>query len=393
MSIRYEEHATIDQAERNAGMPVEFIGMIFHRPGSDLQAFAGGPEIDRDFVRKFAQAHEDSDFDRVLIGTASLAPEGSQIAAYAAANTERLSYLVSHRPGFRAPTVASRELATLDQFSAGRIAVHIITGGHDAEQRRDGDFLEKDERYARTDEYLEVVRRAWTSTEPFDYEGRFYQLEDYSSGVHPFQQPHIPIYFGGSSDAAYRVGGKHADVYALWGEPLAETAEQIASVRAAAEAAGRSEPPRISVSFRPILAPTDELAWERAQRILEQTQAAVDAAPEALKRFLKGGQKPVGSQRLLAASEKSDRHDRALWTAIAKATGAPGNSTALVGSPETVAQALLDYYDIGVTTFLIRGHDPYDDAIDYGRELIPLVREEIRRRDAAAAPQLATAAV
>src|ERR1700733_12803630 len=148
MSIRYGEHDPIDQAERNAGMPVEFIGMIFHRPGSDLQAFAEGLEIDRDFVRKFAQAHEDSDFDRVLIGTASLAPEGSQIAAYAAANTERLSFLVSHRPGFRAPTVAARELATLDHFSGGRAAVHIITGGSDVEQRRDGDFLDKDERYA-----------------------------------------------------------------------------------------------------------------------------------------------------------------------------------------------------------------------------------------------------
>jgi alkanesulfonate monooxygenase len=366
--------------------------MIFHRPGSDLQAFAGGPEIDRDFVQRFAQAHEDADFDRVLIGTASLAPEGAQIAAYAVAHTERLSYLVSHRPGFRAPTVASRELATLDQFSQGRIAVHIITGGHDAEQRRDGDFLEKNERYARTDEYLEVVRRAWTSTVPFDYQGRFFQVEDYSSGVHPFQQPQIPIYFGGSSEAAYRVGGKHTDVYALWGEPLAETAEQIASVRDAAAAAGRAAPPRISVSFRPILAATDELAWERAHRILEQTQAVVNAAPETLKRFLKGGQKPVGSQRLLAAAEKGDRHDRALWTAVARATGAPGNSTALVGSPETVAQALLDYYEIGVTTFLIRGHDPFEDAIDYGRELIPLVREEIRRRDAETAPQL-TAAV
>ena len=57
-----------------------------------------------------------------------------------------------------------------------------------------------------------------------------------------------------------------------------------------------------------------------------------------------------------------------------------GNSTALVGTPETVAQALLDYVDIGVTTILIRGYDPYDDAIDYGRHLLPLVREEVARR-------------
>jgi alkanesulfonate monooxygenase len=392
MSIRYEEHVTIYQAERNAGMPVEFIGMIFHRPGSDLQAFAEGLEIDRDFVRAFAQAHEDSDFDRVLIGTGSIAPEGAQIAAYAAANTERLTYLVSHRPGFRAPTVAARELATLDHLSGGRLAVHVITGAQDTEMQRDGDFLDKERRYARTDEYLDIVRSAWTETAPFDYEGDFYRVQG-APGTRTFQQPRPSIYFGGSSDAAYRVGAKHADVYALWGEPLAETADQIASIGAWAETAGRTEPPRISVSFRPILAPTDELAWERAGRILEQTTAAVERAPEQLQRFLKSGQKSVGSERLLAASEKGDRHDRALFTGIAKATGAPGNSTALVGSPETVAQALLDYYDIGVTTFLIRGHDPFDDAVDYGRELIPLVREEIRRRDAAAAPQLATAAV
>ena len=362
-------------------MPVEFIGMIFHRRGSDLQAFTGAGEvaIDRGYLRRFAQVHEDANFDRVLIGTASLAPEGSQIAAYAAAHTERLSFLVSHRPGFRAPTVAARELATLDQLSHGRAAVHIITGGHDAEQRRDGDFLGKDERYARTDEYLDVVRKAWTATEPFDYKGRFYQVEGYASGVRPLQKPSLPLYFGGSSDAAYRVGSKHADVYALWGEPLAETRQQIESIRAAASAAGRSTPPRISVSFRPILGATEEIAWDRAGRILEAVKGNLGALPA---RWFNAGPKPVGSQRLLAAAEKGDRHDRALWTAVAKATGAPGNSTALVGTAETVAQALLDYYELGVTTFLIRGFDPFDDAIDFGRELIPRVREEVRRREA-----------
>ena len=360
-------------------MSVEFIGMIFHRQGTDLQAFggSGGPLIDRKYVRRFAQVHEDSDFDRVLIGTSSGSPEGSQVAAFAAAHTERLSFLVSHRPGFRAPTVAARELATLEQFSEGRAAVHIITGGSDVEQRRDGDFLEKDERYSRTDEYLTIVRKAWTATEPFDFDGKHYRLQGYASPVRPTK--HFPLYFGGSSEAAYRVGAKHADVYALWGEPLAETKQQIESIRAAALAAGRSEPPRISVSFRPILGATEELAWQRAHKILETTESALSAAPP---RWGTNAQRSVGSQRLLAAAEKGDLQDRALWTPIAKALGGGGNSTALVGSAETVALALLDYYDIGVRTFLIRGFDPYHDAIDFGRELIPRVREEVRRREA-----------
>ena len=75
--------------------------------------------------------------------------------------------------------------------------------------------------------------------------------------------------------------------------------------------------------------------------------------------------------------------DKRLWTAVAAATGAKGNTTALVGTPEQVAEALLDYYDLGVTTFLIRGFDPLEDAVDYGRELIPLVRDEVARREAA----------
>jgi alkanesulfonate monooxygenase len=364
-------------------MPVEFIGMISTRDQSEIRR-SSGPVVDRDYVRRFARAHEDAGFDRVLIGYSSSQPDGTQVAAYAAAHTDRLGFLVAHRPGFVAPTLAARTFATLDQFTGGRIAVHVITGGSDGEQRRDGDYLSKDERYDRTDEYLDILKQAWTAEAPFGYHGRYYQLEDFHADVRSRQQPRIPLYFGGSSEAAYRVGGKQADVYALWGEPLAETAEQIASVRAAAAAAGRGEPPRISVSFRPILGPTEDLAWDRAHRILETTQANI-ASFRGQWRWPTGGpggNEPQnrGSQRLLAAAAKGELHDRALWTPLASATGAAGNSTALVGTPDTVAQALLDYIDIGVTTLLIRGYDPYDDAIDYGRHLLPLVREEVARR-------------
>jgi len=80
----------------------------------------------------------------------------------------------------------------------------------------------------------------------------------------------------------------------------------------------------------------------------------------------------------------SELHGKALWTPLAMATGAPGNSTALVGSPETVAEALLEYVDVGVSTILIRGYDPLDDAIDYGRDLLPILRQEMAHRERAA---------
>ncbi|MER8187194.1 LLM class flavin-dependent oxidoreductase [Kitasatospora sp. NPDC094015] len=370
-------------------MPVQFIGMISTHDVSETRP-ASGPVVDADYTRRFARAHEEAGFDRILIAQSSASPDPNQVAAYVAAHTERLGLLIAHRPGFIAPTVAARTFATLDQFSGGRVAVHVITGGHDAEQRRDGDHLTKDERYARTDDYLTVLTEAWTRDEPFDHDGPYYRFADFHSEVRPAQRPRIPLFFGGSSEAAYRVGGKHADTFALWGEPLAETAEQIARVRAAAEAAGRTELPGFSVSFRPILGRTEDEAWSRAHRILDTIRSRADAFGGRRAILPAGpGATPqnVGSQRLLAAAAKGDRHDRALWTAPAAATGAAGNSTALVGTPETVAQALLDYVDLGVGTLLIRGYDPLDDATDYGRELLPLVRQEVARRDAAAAAE------
>ena len=347
-------------------MSVDFIGLIAAQDGSEARP-ATGPRIDPGYAARIARAHEDSGFDQVLIGYSSAYPDGAQLTAFAAARTDTLKFLVAHRPGFVAPTLAARTFATLDHFTGGRVTLNIITGGNDAEQRRDGDYLTKDDRYARTDEYLSVLRRAWAATEPFSHEGRFYRFADFVSQVRPVAG-RIPLYFSGSSPAAYATGVKHADVHMFWGEPLARTAEQIASVRSAAEWAGRPTP-RFSVSFRPILGATEDLAWERAHAVLGRLSPRAPGVPAN-----------AGSQRLLAAAAAGDRHDRALWTATARASGAAGNSTALVGTPDTVAQALLDYHDLGVSTFLIRGYDPLDDAVDYGRELIPAVRAEIARR-------------
>jgi alkanesulfonate monooxygenase len=364
--------------------PLEFIGMIGTQNASETRKAPGGPgAIDKSFVSAIARAHEYGGFDRVLIGYFSVAPDGFQVAAYAAHETERLKFLLAHRPGFVAPTLAARQLASLDQFSDGRLAVHIITGGSDQEQARDGDFLTKDERYARTDDYLDVVKKTWTSTGPFDHEGPYYKVVDSYAGVRPAQKPHIPVYFGGSSPEAIRVAGKHADVYALWGESLAQVKETIAQVRAAAAVHGRENLIRFSLSLRPILGRTEEEAWARADRILQDAKALRDEAPAAYRRPA-GPPQNAGSQRLLAAAAQGKVVDKRLWTELAALTGAQGNSTSLVGTPEQVTESLLDYWDLGVSTFLIRGFDPLEDAIEYGRDLIPLVRRAVGERSALA---------
>ncbi|MCI0429715.1 MAG: LLM class flavin-dependent oxidoreductase [Rhodospirillales bacterium] len=354
-------------------MTVEFIGFIGTRKHSEIHP-ASGPVIDVDYLDRFASAHEQGGFDRVLIAFHATAPDSLLVAAHAAAVTKRLGFMIAHRPGFTAPTVAARQFATLDQLTGGRIAVHIITGGDDREMRQDGDYLTKDQRYARTDEYLGILRRIWTSDTPFDHDGKYYRGERMFSEVKAIQKPHIPVYFGGASDPAIAVAGKHADIYALWGETHAQVRELTARVRAAA--AKNSRQVRFSVSLRPIIANTEEKAWARADAILERARDLQEQT--GFKRTVEPAN--AGSQRLLAAAAKGTRLDKRLWTAMAALTGAKGNSTALVGTPEQVADALLDYYNLGVTTFLIRSFDPLEDAVAYGRDLIPLVRTAVAER-------------
>lgn len=368
-------------------MSIEFIGFSATQEVSET-VLGTGPVVNKAFLGAVARAHEYAGFDRVLVAHGSGSVDGFQVASYIASQTEKLGILLAHRPGFVSPTLAARQLATLDQFSDGRLAVHIISGGDDTEQQRDGDFLNHDQRYARSDEFLDVVKRTWSSSGPFDHDGAIYKVKGQNAGVRPVAGNHLPIYFGGSSEAAIDVAGKHADVYALWGESLAQVEEIIAKVRAAAAKYGRADQIRFSLSLRPVLAETEEQAWAKADAILAKATAKVQHNPH----FSGRPQQPVnvGSQRLLATAANGKVVDERLWTGIAALTKAAGNSTGLVGTPEQVRDALLKYWELGVTTFLIRGFDPIQDALQYGRELIPLVRAAIAEREAHAAQSDAT---
>lgn len=365
-------------------MPVEFLGIAGTNDASEVNTRSGG-SLDLDYTRRLARAHEDNNWDRILFAYHSGSPDPATVAAFIATQTERLNLVLAHRPNVSAPTYAAKVFATLDHISNGRFEVHFITGGSTADQAAEGDHLDKDSRYDRTREYIQIVKQAWTSTERFDYDGTYYQVKDFVSDIFPVQQPRPRISFGGSSAAAYAVGAAESDIYALWGEPLAGTREQIASIDAAAAAAGKPRP-TLQVAFRPIIAPTEELAWEKAERILGRiADHAVSQGSGNPLRRRSGSPENAGSQRLLAAVASGDRHDRALWTAPTGLTGGGGNSTALVGTPETVAAALLDYYDLGVRILSARGYDILEDAVDFGREVIPLVRAEVARRDATSA--------
>ena len=354
-----------------AAPQVEFISLAHLNPSTELRPVPGRG-IDLAYFRKYVRALEDGGYDYTLLPYGSGTADSFVTAGAVGQLTERIRPIVALRPNTTFPTVGAQKLATLDQLTEGRAVVHLISGGSDAEQAKQGDYLAKDQRYARTSEYIDLLRQSWTSRTPFSHDGDFYKFDEFGPGFAPYAGP-IPISIGGQSDAAFAVGGAKADIFSFWGEPLADLRGEIDRVHAIARAAGRATLPRIWVTFRPIIARTDELAWQKAHDYV----AKIARAPHQ-----PGAPQNVGSQRALSFADRAEIYDRALWTRTAAVTGAAGASTALVGSPETVAAAILDYVDQGASLVSIRGYDTLADAIDYGRHVLPLVRQEIAHRAA-----------
>jgi alkanesulfonate monooxygenase len=356
----------------------EFISLTFPNASTEINPIPNA-SIDPAYLVRYARTLDDYGFNYTLVPYDSSYYDPFTVGATIAAVTKNIKVIIALRPNTLYPTVAAKALATLDQLSSGRVVVHFIAGGSDAEQAKEGDFLSKDERYARLEEYIRILRRAWQSADPFDWDGKYFQFKQFSNKVRPTNGSGIPVSVGGSSDEAYRIGGSLADIFGLWGEPLKETKQQIERIYAEAEKAGRTDRPRIWVTFRPIVGETEELAWAKAHRTLDvltanrangQGKAPANAPPP----------QNVGSQRLLEIAARGEVQDRALWYPTVTATNARGASTALVGSPQTIADSILDYIELGADLISIRGYDNLNDAIDYGRYVLPRVRERLPER-------------
>jgi alkanesulfonate monooxygenase len=362
-----------------AASKVEFISLSHLNPSTELNPIPTRG-VDLPFFRRYVRALEDGGFDLTLLPYGSTSADSFVMASAVGQLSDRIKPIVALRPNTVFPTVAAQQLATLDQLTEGRAVVHLISGGNDAEQARQGDYLTKDERYSRTNEFIDILRKSWTETKPFSHNGKHYKFDDFGPGFAPYGAQ-IPISIGGQSDAAFQIGGAKADIFSFWGEPLADIRGQIDRVNRIAAESGRTDKPRIWVTFRPIIDRTDDLAWAKAHDYVDRIAANFGSNP-AFK--MAAGQKPqnVGSQRALDFANRKDIYDRALWTRTAAATNGAGAATALVGSAETVAAAILDYIDLGADLVSIRGYDTLNDAIDYGRYVLPLVRQELAHREA-----------
>lgn len=325
-------------------------------------------------LKLIAGAAEANGFESVLTPTGLWCEDAWLTTAMLIDSTERLKFLVALRPGLTSPTLAAQMAATFQWQSAGRLLLNVVTGGESSEQRAFGDDLDKDARYARCDEFLEVVRELWRDETPVSFAGEHIRVDDATLGRRP--RPIPPIYFGGSSPAAGVVAARHADTYLTWGEPPDRVAEKLAWIRRLADAQGRRL--EYGIRLHVISRDTEEQAWAEADRLLAALDPrTVRLAQEALARSESEGQRRMrelhggGTAYRDGISARALEIHPGLWSGVGLVRGGAG--TALVGSHAQVADSIAEYASLGLTHFVLSGYPHLEEAYRFGEGVAPLL--------------------
>src|ERR1700712_47128 len=356
--------------------PITFFWFIpTHGDGSYLGSPIGERQPDFQYFKQIAQAADRLGYEGVLLPTGQNCEESWITATGLATVTERLKYLVALRPGVTLPSFAARQTAALDRLSEGRLLLNVVVGGNPVELAGDGVFLPHDERYAQAAEFL-TIWRGLLGGETVDFAGKHYRIEAGRLDQPPVQKPYPPLFLGGSSDAGQDLAAEQCDVYLTWGEPPAAVAEKVAAARKRAEAKGRKL--RFGIRLHFIVRETEEAAWAEADRLISKLSDGQIEAAQA--RFLKQ-MDSVGQRRM--SELHGGRRDKLmvgpnLWAGFGLVRNGAG--TALVGTPEQLAERLRQYQQAGVDLVIGSGYPHLEEAYRVAELLFPALGLGTARR-------------
>jgi alkanesulfonate monooxygenase len=323
---------------------------------------------DPDYIASEAREYEAAGYDASIIPNSATWPDVTVTATWALARTEKLNVVIAHRPGTQAPTAAARAVATMDRLSGGRAGVHLILGHRDVE--RDGDFVsDREARYRRGAEYLEIFSRVLTSAEPFDFDGEFYRVRGAFSGVKPVRRPVIS--FPAESDLAIELGARHADVLAFHGVTVAEAAGNVEKAKLAAG----DRNPSFWINLNMIVGETDEAARRHVAEIEVAIRRLLEFRTPGVLRSIR---EERFAERAVTEGQWADDVLYLGLTALSRAT------PALVGSPSTIADTVLAYYEAGIGIVTLGTHVTNERDAELRSETLRLIKQAVSLRDAAA---------
>jgi F420-dependent oxidoreductase-like protein len=194
---------------------------------------------------------------------------------------------------FRHPGILAVSVAQVDEMSGGRVEVGIGAGWYEAEHMSFGlPFPSRGERFDRLEEQIQIITGLWAAEGPFDFSGRYYQLQNNPALPRPLQRPHPPVIVGGFGPRRTpRLAARFASEYNMFSPSAEEFEERVANAHAACREAGRDpESLRLSVVQTLACGRDEAAARSRAERIgrdLEDMRAkdAGGTPPELIARL------------------------------------------------------------------------------------------------------------
>jgi len=320
-------------------------------------------------IAEIARAAEDGGFDLTLVPELNLndikGPEAPSLDAWTvsaalAAVTERLEILAAVRPGFHNPALAAKEAMTIDRISGGRFTLNVVSAWWAEEARQYGGvFTEHDERYARTAEFVDVLRGLWSRT-PFSYAGHYYALDGTVLEPKPLVTPRI--YAGGESETGRETIARFADAYLTHGGTVEELAEKVADMTRRRALAGETPFEAFGMAAYAIVRDTEDEARAELDRITDVREGAAYAS----------------YQEFVSKSQLDTRVDLRDYSVSNR-----GLRPDLIGTPDQVAERMLRFSDAGVSVFLLQFSPHLPELVRFAEEVIPRVRRLEERRDAA----------
>jgi alkanesulfonate monooxygenase len=336
-----------------------------HGDSRYLGVTTGGRAVTFNYLKQVAQAVDHLGYTGALLPTGRSCEDAWVTASSLIPVTSKMKFLVAVRPGIMSPSQAARMAATFDRFSEGRLLINVVTGGDPVELAGDGLHLSHRERYELTDEFLTIWRNLLENREA-DFTGKYLNVKESKLLYPTVQQPYPPLYFGGSSEIGQEVAAKHVDVYLTWGEPPEKVKEKIDHVKKLASAQGRTV--RFGIRLHVIVRETEDEAWDAANDLIRYVDdELIQASQKIFSRF-----DSVGQQRMTSLHNGSRDHleiSPNLWAGVGLVRGGAG--TALVGSPEIVAERMKEYAELGIETFILSGYPHLEEAYRTAELLFP----------------------
>ncbi|WP_186251659.1 FMNH2-dependent alkanesulfonate monooxygenase [Burkholderia gladioli] len=352
-----------------------------HGDSRYLGTSEGARAADYDYFRQVAVAADTLGYEGVLLPTGRSCEDAWVVASSLIPATKRLKFLVAVRPGLSSPGLSARMASTFDRLSEGRLLINVVTGGDTAELEGDGVFVDHDTRYQITDEFLHIWRELLAKSHQdgtVDFDGKHLQSKGGKLLYPPVQDPHPPLWFGGSSPAAHQIAADHIDTYLTWGEPPEAVARKIADIRARAEARGRKI--KFGIRLHVIVRETEEEAWADADKLISRLDdATIARAQQAFAKMDSEGQRRMAA---LHGGKRGSRQDLEvypnLWAGVGLVRGGAG--TALVGNAEQVAERMREYQALGIETFILSGYPHLEESYRFAELVFPLIKGESATR-------------